>query len=70
MCVQGMGKRLQVPGKSNRKRLNPQVSVDSMDQWKSFNMSPTDLKVTAKILDQCQNMTFVTVESHYLHSCI
>ncbi|XP_074541011.1 pleckstrin homology domain-containing family G member 1 isoform X2 [Halichoeres trimaculatus] len=40
----GGGKRLRVPGKSSRKRLNPQASVDSIEQWKSFNMSPSDLQ--------------------------
>ncbi|XP_062293581.1 pleckstrin homology domain-containing family G member 1 [Scomber scombrus] len=40
----GGGKRLRVPGKSSRKRLNPQASVDSIDQWKTFNMSPSDLQ--------------------------
>ncbi|XP_054474728.1 pleckstrin homology domain-containing family G member 1 isoform X2 [Anoplopoma fimbria] len=40
----GGGKRLRVPGKSSRKRLNPQASVDSIEQWKSFNMSSTDLQ--------------------------
>ncbi|KAM6954351.1 pleckstrin homology domain-containing family G member 1 [Aplochiton taeniatus] len=40
----GGGKRLRVPGKSSRKRLNPQASVDSIDQWKNFNMSPSDLQ--------------------------
>ncbi|CAL8315784.1 unnamed protein product [Lota lota] len=40
----GGAKRLRVPGKSSRKRLNPQASVDSIDQWKSFNMSPSDLQ--------------------------
>ncbi|KAM3861070.1 pleckstrin homology domain-containing family G member 1 [Diretmus argenteus] len=40
------GKRLRVPGSksSSRKRLNPQASVDSIDQWKTFNMSPSDLQ--------------------------
>ncbi|XP_057678750.1 pleckstrin homology domain-containing family G member 1 isoform X2 [Corythoichthys intestinalis] len=38
------GKRLRVPGKSSRKRLNPQASVDSIEQWKTFNMSPSDLQ--------------------------
>ncbi|XP_053736647.1 pleckstrin homology domain-containing family G member 1 isoform X1 [Synchiropus splendidus] len=38
------GKKLRVPGKSSRKRLNPQASVDSIEQWKSFNMSPSDLQ--------------------------
>lgn len=42
---QGSGKRLRVPGKSSRKRLNPQASVDSIEQWKAFNMSPSDLQV-------------------------
>ncbi|XP_056872721.1 pleckstrin homology domain-containing family G member 1 isoform X1 [Takifugu flavidus] len=42
----GMGgqKRLLVPGKGSRKRLNPQASVDSIEQWKSFNMSAADLQ--------------------------
>ncbi|XP_053301327.1 pleckstrin homology domain-containing family G member 1 isoform X1 [Pleuronectes platessa] len=40
----GGGKRLRVPGKSSKKRLNPQASVDSIEQWKTFNMSPTDLQ--------------------------
>ncbi|XP_068433160.1 pleckstrin homology domain-containing family G member 1 isoform X2 [Clinocottus analis] len=40
----GGGKRLRVPGKGSRKRLNPQASVDSIEQWKSFNMSPSDLQ--------------------------
>nr|XP_046228849.1 pleckstrin homology domain-containing family G member 1 isoform X2 [Scatophagus argus] len=40
----GGGKRLQVPGKGSRKRLNPQASVDSIEQWKSFNMSASDLQ--------------------------
>ncbi|KAM6906430.1 pleckstrin homology domain-containing family G member 1 [Lycodopsis pacificus] len=40
----GGGKRLRVPGKSSRKRLNPQASVDSIEQWKSFNMNTSDLQ--------------------------
>ncbi|XP_029281190.1 pleckstrin homology domain-containing family G member 1 isoform X2 [Cottoperca gobio] len=40
----GGGKRLRVPGKSSRKRLNPQASVDSIEQWKSFNMNSSDLQ--------------------------
>ncbi|XP_070782030.1 pleckstrin homology domain-containing family G member 1 [Enoplosus armatus] len=40
----GGGKRLRVPGKSSRKRLNPQASVDSIEQWKAFNMSHSDLQ--------------------------
>lgn len=42
--VIGGGKRLRVPGKGSRKRLNPQASVDSIEQWKTFNMSPSDLQ--------------------------
>ncbi|XP_077366899.1 pleckstrin homology domain-containing family G member 1 isoform X1 [Festucalex cinctus] len=42
--VLGGGKRLRVPGKSSRKRLNPQASVDSIEQWKTFNMSASDLQ--------------------------
>uniref|UniRef100_A0A1A8CBC7 Pleckstrin homology domain containing, family G (With RhoGef domain) member 1 n=1 Tax=Nothobranchius kadleci TaxID=1051664 RepID=A0A1A8CBC7_NOTKA len=42
----GLGgkKRLRVPGKSSRKRLNPQASVDGIEQWKAFNMSSLDLQ--------------------------
>ncbi|RVE55756.1 hypothetical protein OJAV_G00229420 [Oryzias javanicus] len=40
----GGGRRLRIPGKSSRKRLNPQASVDSIEQWKAFNMSPSDLQ--------------------------
>ncbi|XP_034383249.1 pleckstrin homology domain-containing family G member 1 isoform X1 [Cyclopterus lumpus] len=40
----GGGKRLRIPGKSSRKRLNPQASVDSIEKWKSFNMSSSDLQ--------------------------
>nr|XP_057912243.1 pleckstrin homology domain-containing family G member 1 isoform X1 [Doryrhamphus excisus] len=40
----GGGKRLRVPGKGSRKRLNPQASVDSIEQWKAFNMSASDLQ--------------------------
>ncbi|KAJ3606177.1 hypothetical protein NHX12_025698 [Muraenolepis orangiensis] len=48
----GLGgtKRLRVPGKSSRKRLNPQASVDSIDQWKTFNMSPSDLQKARECL--------------------
>lgn len=46
-CVQGGGKRLRVPEKSSRKKLNQQASMDSsIDQWKTFNMSASDLQVT------------------------
>lgn len=40
----GGAKKLRVPGKGSRKRLNPQASVDSIEQWKAFNMSPSDLQ--------------------------
>ncbi|XP_034017673.1 pleckstrin homology domain-containing family G member 1 isoform X2 [Thalassophryne amazonica] len=40
----GGGKCLRVPGRSSRKRLNPQASVDTIEQWKAFNMSASDLQ--------------------------
>ncbi|CDQ91257.1 unnamed protein product, partial [Oncorhynchus mykiss] len=41
----GREKRLQVPGQSSRKRLNQQASIDSsINQWKTFNMSSSDLQ--------------------------
>lgn len=40
----GGSKKLRVSGKGSRKRLNPQASVDSIEQWKAFNMSPSDLQ--------------------------
>lgn len=40
----GGSKKLRVPGKGSRKRLNPQASVDSIEQWKAFNMSSSDLQ--------------------------
>ncbi|XP_062871488.1 pleckstrin homology domain-containing family G member 1 [Trichomycterus rosablanca] len=45
----GLGSRgkLRVPGKGNRKRLNQQVSVDSIDQLKNHNLDHVDLQ-TAK----------------------
>lgn len=51
LCIQGGGKRLRVPGKSSRKRLNPQASVDSIEQWKTFNMSSSDLQVLITFID-------------------
>ncbi|KAJ8009587.1 hypothetical protein DPEC_G00090420 [Dallia pectoralis] len=45
----GEGKRLRIPGKSSRKRLNQQASMDSnIDQWKAFNMSASDLQRASK----------------------
>lgn len=49
LWTQGGGKSLRVPGKSSRKRLNPQASVDSIEQWKAFNMSASDLQVSLQI---------------------
>ncbi|XP_037605929.1 pleckstrin homology domain-containing family G member 1 isoform X1 [Sebastes umbrosus] len=46
----GGGKRLRVPGKGSRKRLNPQASVDSIEQWKTFNMSTKDLQKARETL--------------------
>ncbi|XP_024300283.2 pleckstrin homology domain-containing family G member 1 [Oncorhynchus tshawytscha] len=41
----GGEKRLQVPGQSSRKRLNQQAPIDSsINQWKTFNMSSSDLQ--------------------------
>ncbi|XP_016317525.1 pleckstrin homology domain-containing family G member 1 isoform X2 [Sinocyclocheilus anshuiensis] len=39
--------KLRVPGKGSRKRLNQQVSVDSIDQWRNHNLTHADLQ-TAK----------------------
>ncbi|KTF80414.1 hypothetical protein cypCar_00045329, partial [Cyprinus carpio] len=41
------GGKLRVPGKGSRKRLNQQVSVDSIDQWRNHNLTHPDLQ-TAK----------------------
>ncbi|XP_043080761.1 pleckstrin homology domain-containing family G member 1 isoform X2 [Puntigrus tetrazona] len=41
------GGKLRVPGKGSRKRLNQQVSVDSIDQWRNHNLTHADLQ-TAK----------------------
>ncbi|KAK6297589.1 hypothetical protein J4Q44_G00321720 [Coregonus suidteri] len=47
----GGGKRLRVPEKSSRKKLNQQASMDSsIDQWKTFNMSASDLQRANKSL--------------------
>jgi len=42
---QSSGGKLRVPGKGSRKRLNQQVSVDSIDQWRNSNLTHTDLQV-------------------------
>ncbi|XP_026097227.1 pleckstrin homology domain-containing family G member 1-like isoform X1 [Carassius auratus] len=41
------GGKLRVLGKGSRKRLNQQVSVDSIDQWRNHNLTHADLQ-TAK----------------------
>ncbi|XP_051961377.1 pleckstrin homology domain-containing family G member 1-like isoform X1 [Xyrauchen texanus] len=46
----GSGAKLRVPWKSSRKRLNQQVSVDSIDQWRNHNLTHTDLQTTKKTL--------------------
>ncbi|XP_051947856.1 pleckstrin homology domain-containing family G member 1 isoform X3 [Xyrauchen texanus] len=46
----GSGGKLRVPGKSSRKRLNQQVSVDSIDQWRNHNLTHTDLQTTKQSL--------------------
>ncbi|XP_061097540.1 pleckstrin homology domain-containing family G member 1 [Conger conger] len=43
----GSGKKFKIQARAARKRLNPQVSVDSIDKWQNFNMSACDLQ-TAK----------------------
>ncbi|XP_022533197.2 pleckstrin homology domain-containing family G member 1 isoform X1 [Astyanax mexicanus] len=43
----GSGGKLRVPGKTSRKRLSQQVSVDSIDRWKNHNLEHADLQ-TAK----------------------
>ncbi|KAA0706746.1 Pleckstrin -like proteiny domain-containing family G member 1 [Triplophysa tibetana] len=46
----GSGGKLRVPGKGSRKRLNQQVSVDSIDQWKNHNLTHADLKAAKESL--------------------
>ncbi|XP_066527380.1 pleckstrin homology domain-containing family G member 1 isoform X2 [Hoplias malabaricus] len=46
----GSGGKLRVPGKTCRKRLNPQVSVDSIDRWKNHNLDHTDLQAAKESL--------------------
>lgn len=41
------GGKLRVPGKGSRKRLNQQVSVDSIEQWRNNDLTHADLQ-TAK----------------------
>ncbi|XP_017579667.1 pleckstrin homology domain-containing family G member 1 isoform X1 [Pygocentrus nattereri] len=46
----GSGGKLRVPGKTSRKRLNPQVSVDSIDRWKNHNLDHADLQAAKESL--------------------
>nr|XP_055044284.1 pleckstrin homology domain-containing family G member 1 isoform X1 [Misgurnus anguillicaudatus] len=46
----GSGGKLRVPGKSNRKRLNQQVSVDSIDQWRNNKLTHADLQTVKQSL--------------------
>ncbi|KAJ8355623.1 hypothetical protein SKAU_G00184170 [Synaphobranchus kaupii] len=43
----GSGKKFKIQARGARKRLNPQVSVDSIDKWQNFNINTCDLQ-TAK----------------------
>ncbi|XP_060793787.1 pleckstrin homology domain-containing family G member 1 isoform X2 [Neoarius graeffei] len=44
--------KLRVPGKSSRKRLNAQVSVDSIDQWKNHSLDHIDLQTAKESLQK------------------
>ncbi|XP_036405384.1 pleckstrin homology domain-containing family G member 1 isoform X1 [Megalops cyprinoides] len=46
----GTGKKFKIQAKGARKRLNPQVSVDSIDKWQNFNISPHDLQAAKESL--------------------
>ncbi|XP_035377257.1 pleckstrin homology domain-containing family G member 1 isoform X1 [Electrophorus electricus] len=46
------GGKLRVPGKSSRKRLNPQVSVDSIEHWKNHNLEHADLQTAKESLQK------------------
>ncbi|TTI46079.1 Pleckstrin homology domain-containing family G member 1 [Bagarius yarrelli] len=48
----GSGGKLRVPGKSIRKRLNAQVSVDSIDQWKNRSLDHIDLQTAKESLQK------------------
>ncbi|XP_058265734.1 pleckstrin homology domain-containing family G member 1 isoform X2 [Hemibagrus wyckioides] len=48
----GSGGKLRVPGKSSRKRLNAQVSVDSIDQWKNHSLDHIDLQTAKESLQK------------------
>ncbi|KAM9445702.1 pleckstrin homology domain-containing family G member 1 isoform 2-T3 [Clarias gariepinus] len=46
------GGKLRVPGKSSRKRLNAQVSVDSIDRWKNHSLDHIDLQTAKESLQK------------------
>ncbi|XP_076846188.1 pleckstrin homology domain-containing family G member 1 isoform X2 [Brachyhypopomus gauderio] len=48
----GSGGKLRVPGKSSRKRLNPQVSVDSIEHWKNHSLEHADLQTAKESLQK------------------
>ncbi|XP_046725026.1 pleckstrin homology domain-containing family G member 1 isoform X1 [Silurus meridionalis] len=48
----GSGGKLRVPGKSSRKRLNAQVSVDSIDHWKNHSLDHIDLQTAKESLQK------------------
>ncbi|KAF4078409.1 hypothetical protein AMELA_G00198860 [Ameiurus melas] len=48
----GSGGKLRVPGKSSRKRLNAQVSVDSIDRWKNRSLDHIDLQTAKESLQK------------------
>ncbi|MCJ8742103.1 hypothetical protein PDJAM_G00078190 [Pangasius djambal] len=48
----GSGGKLRVPGKSSRKRLNAQVSVDSIEQWKNHSLDHIDLQMAKESLQK------------------
>ncbi|XP_034167722.2 pleckstrin homology domain-containing family G member 1 isoform X2 [Pangasianodon hypophthalmus] len=46
------GGKLRVPGKNSRKRLNAQVSVDSIDHWKNHSLDHIDLQTAKESLQK------------------
>ncbi|XP_028823809.1 pleckstrin homology domain-containing family G member 1-like [Denticeps clupeoides] len=60
----GSGKRLKVPGKGSRKRLNPQVSVDNIDRWREHGH--TDLQTAKETLQMDSGHTPILRVTHPL----
>ncbi|TRY71463.1 hypothetical protein DNTS_011733 [Danionella cerebrum] len=46
------GGKLRVPGKGSRKRLNQQVSVDSIEQWRNIDLNHADLQTAKESLQK------------------